>query len=591
VPHRHAPGRRSRGAARSLVLLGLAVLLPCLAVPSQADPALDTGPRMVAEWEPAVGSLVRWPLGIPMDLARELARDHVLYTLVESAGQENQARAAFGAAGIDLARVEFIRGELWSMWTRDWGPQAVFDASGELGYADPWFNGYPWVPGCIDAPTDAGTGAELAGRSGRGYEEDDALPAVVAAHLGRPHLPLSAYLTGGNVMTDGLGIAWSTSQMLAENAPYLDEATFRLRAAEVLGIADYRFTIAPETYGIQHIDCYAKLLDEETVLVKEVPAWHPEHQCCEEVAAAFAAAPTAYGRPYTVHRIFCDVYDGDAAAAYTNSLILDRKVLVPLFGIAADAQALDTYRAAMPGYEVLGFPDASWYDYDALHCRVMGIFDPGMLRLLHARLDSPQPAGAAVTVAAVVDDRSGAGLPAGEQRVLWRLAGEAAWNPVDLAPTAADSLAAQIPAQAPGAVVEYRLEAADASGRTASLPRGARPAAYAYATGTTVAAPAGPGVPSRPALALSAAPNPFNPRVILAIAHDLGGHRAPALAVTIHDLRGRCVRRLHDGPLPAGARLTWDGADDRGRALPSGVYLVLARGEGAQATARLVLQR
>jgi hypothetical protein len=378
--------------------------------------------------------------------------------------------------------------------------------------------------------------------------------------------------------------------MLAENAPYLDEATFRQRVADVLGLTDFRFTLDPEVYGIQHIDCYAKLLDEETVLVKQVPAWHPEHACCEEIAATFAASLTPYGRPYTVHRIFCPVYEDDHAAAYTNALILDRKVLVPLFGIPADQDALATYRAVMPGYEVVGFHHDGWYHYDALHCRVMGLFDPGMLRLLHARVDPVQPA-APVRIGAWIDDRCASGLPAGQQVLRWRRAGEAVWREVALDPAAADSFAAWIPAQPPGTTVQYRLEAAAASGRHASLPRGAAPAAYTYTVdGTTGVGPA--GAARGPAtLTVTAAPNPFNPRVVL----HLGGAGAdpggPALTVTIADLRGRRVRTLHTGPAPPGGRLVWDGADDRGRPLPSGVYLARVRGAGPPAVARLVLQR
>lgn len=37
----------------------------------------------------------------------------------------------------------------------------------------------------------------------------------------------------------------------------------------------------------------------------------------------------------------------------------------------------------MPGYEIIGFPWTSWYHYDALRCRVIGIADGEMLRLTH----------------------------------------------------------------------------------------------------------------------------------------------------------------------------------------------------------------
>ena len=44
--------------------------------------------RIVAEWEPALGTMIRWPLGIPSDLVVELASDDFLYVLVENNTRE-----------------------------------------------------------------------------------------------------------------------------------------------------------------------------------------------------------------------------------------------------------------------------------------------------------------------------------------------------------------------------------------------------------------------------------------------------------------------------------------------------------------------
>ena len=41
-------------------------------------------PRMAAEWEPAIGVLVTWPLSLPKNLIIEFAKDSKLYILVES---------------------------------------------------------------------------------------------------------------------------------------------------------------------------------------------------------------------------------------------------------------------------------------------------------------------------------------------------------------------------------------------------------------------------------------------------------------------------------------------------------------------------
>ena len=57
----------------------------------------------------------------------------------------------------------------------------------------------------------------------------------------------------------------------------------------------------------------------------------------------------------------------------------------------------------------------------------------------------------------------------------------------------------------------------------------------------------------------------------------LSASRGVALDVTVHDVRGRVVRRLHGGELSGGVTaLVWDGRDDRGRRVTSGVYFVRA---------------
>ncbi len=89
-------------------------------------------------------------------------------------------------------------------------------------------------------------------------------------------------------------------------------------------------------------------------------------------------------------------------------------------------------------------------------------------------------------------------------------------------------------------------------------------------------------------LALAVAPNPFNPRVTLSL--DLP--RAGQTRVTIHDLRGAHVRTLLDAVEPAGLRiLQWDGTDDAGRPLGSGVYLAQVTADIGATTAKLVLVR
>jgi hypothetical protein len=82
-------------------------------------------------------------------------------------------------------------------------------------------------------------------------------------------------------------------------------------------------------------------------------------------------------------------------------------------------------------------------------------------------------------------------------------------------------------------------------------------------------------------------PNPFNPQVTL----SFGLPRAVDAAVLeIFDVAGRRVRVISASSLPAGTgEFTWDGADDRGQRLPSGMYLARLSAGGEQSTQRLMM--
>lgn len=83
-------------------------------------------------------------------------------------------------------------------------------------------------------------------------------------------------------------------------------------------------------------------------------------------------------------------------------------------------------------------------------------------------------------------------------------------------------------------------------------------------------------------------PNPCNPNTV--IAFDLAAPSVVKLQVL--DVRGRLVRTLHSGPLHTGSRsVTWDGKDNEGHELASGIYLYyLETGETRQ-TRKMVLVR
>jgi hypothetical protein len=93
---------------------------------------------------------------------------------------------------------------------------------------------------------------------------------------------------------------------------------------------------------------------------------------------------------------------------------------------------------------------------------------------------------------------------------------------------------------------------------------------------------------SRPSHLGKPRPNPFNPRTTIPI--ELASTQR--LRILIYSLNGRRVRTLVDAIRPRGSsHVVWDGTDDRGRAVASGLYVLRMEAGGATMNRKLVLLR
>jgi M6 family metalloprotease-like protein len=83
-------------------------------------------------------------------------------------------------------------------------------------------------------------------------------------------------------------------------------------------------------------------------------------------------------------------------------------------------------------------------------------------------------------------------------------------------------------------------------------------------------------------------PNPFNP--VTTIRFEIP--REAAVQLAVFDVRGRRVTTLHQGPIQAGYHdATWEGRDDQGRAVASGMYVVRLTGPGFSDARKMLLAR
>lgn len=397
--------------------------------------APPTPVRACAEWERSTGVIIRYPLGIPVALVAEMSEDVMVTTIVASQSVKTQAISTYTAAGVNMANTDFLIAATNSYWTRDYGPWFIFDGTDQLAIVDHVYN--------------------------RPRPDDDLIPSRLGTFWGMSVYGMNLTHTGGNHMVDGLMRSMSSHLVYDENpglTPHQVDSIMMAYLGNEYAVQDY-----VESGGIHHIDCWAKFLDPTTILIKDVPTGDPSHVLLDQRAATLAQMISAWSRPYTIVRIFCPV-----GAAYTNSLILNDKVLVPIIGSTYDTTALRVYREAMPGYEVLPF-SGSWLDDDAIHCRAMGVPDRGMLYLQHTPLPTTGDTLHDYLVSVRIVPYSGAGLVADSLKLYYRAKTD--YQSVPLNPTAApDSFYAYIPAQKPGSEIAYYIKAADESGRVETHP-------------------------------------------------------------------------------------------------------------------------
>ncbi|MBN2038149.1 MAG: agmatine deiminase family protein [Chitinispirillaceae bacterium] len=394
--------------------------------------------RQSAEFEPMEGVLIRWALGLPVSCVKEMAEDVMIYCLV-TAENETSARTGFIDGGVNMDNVVFVNGRTDSYWTRDYGPWWVFDGNGEPGIVDFTYN--------------------------RDRPNDNNVPGLIGQEFGIPVYEMPLRLTGGNHMADGYGIAASCDLVWNENPQYTRgqiDSLYRV----YLGIDRFIVTEDINTDYIHHVDCFAKFLSPEVILIKQLPSSHENYDRAERVAAVYAAAVNSWGRPYTVVRI-----PTPNDEPYTNSLILNNKIFVPILRSETDtrdAAALAVYRQAMPGYEVHPVRH-SWESTDALHCRTRGIADRGMLRISHLPLAQAGTAGD-YPIRATIVAHSGEEIIPDSVLLYWKTGDDPSFTAIVMDMITASEYGEYIPAQSEGTTVHYYLHAADNSGRSENHP-------------------------------------------------------------------------------------------------------------------------
>jgi agmatine/peptidylarginine deiminase len=337
-------------------------------------PAQD--PRLPAEWEPQSGVMLTWPhpgtdwadrldrvLPVFAEIGAAVSQRQALLSVCRSVEFAAMARKRLLAAGADPARLLFAVADSDDSWARDHGPLTT------LGPAGPVLNDFKFN----------GWGGKFA--AGR----DDAISAALAAigsFAGAAFASRAMVLEGGAIESDGAGtlLATRASVVTATRNPGLDTAAVEARLGEFLGLdrflwLDHGDISGDDTDG--HIDTLARFADPQTILHATAPAGDPDHPGLAAMAAQLEGFRTRDGRPYRLVALpFPGVHrDADGRrlpATYANFLVINGAVLLPVYGVATDAEAVRVVGEAFPGREVVAIDCRPIIEQNgSLHCLTM----------------------------------------------------------------------------------------------------------------------------------------------------------------------------------------------------------------------------
>jgi agmatine deiminase len=232
-----------------------------------------------------------------------------------------------------LERVRFLPIPTDDIWVRDHGPIVGLNGEGQRVALGAIYDHLPQYP----------------------QTRDDAMPVRWSAHSGIPLRPVDLHNEGGNLISDGQGTLIMTDKVLPRN-PQFTRRTFEDYLHTMF---DYdKLILTPrlriETTG--HVDLLVKLADAETVLLSR-----PNHPVLRgrlgEAVDLFRRETNAHGQRYRVETlptpdIYWNWFVYPIRRSYTNALTVNGRVLVPVYGIASDDEALATYARVLPEYNI-----------------------------------------------------------------------------------------------------------------------------------------------------------------------------------------------------------------------------------------------
>jgi len=337
------------------------------------------------EFEKNDGLILKWNYNPALDstvarITSIVSADKLVWMLYDPANTVSltSVQQQLTAAGANLANVTFLQGTAESPWVCDYGPIVgyyVEDVTYNRHIADPQY--FPSQ-----------------------FPLADNIPFLLSSDLYFHYEAMPLNLEGGNILIDGTSRGFVGDRVLKQN-PAMNSSQIIQMLYSKLGLNNIVILPSLTVCGggeWGELGRLMKFVDPETVLVAQYPSSSPNYQLLENLASTLSQTVNDMGKNFQVVRLpISPNSDGGYAAdssgeirSYTSSIFLDNKILIPSYGTASDAIALNTYKQVMPGWQFFQIPAQILTSMHGSLSRLATVMpQQRQLRIRHSKIEGP----------------------------------------------------------------------------------------------------------------------------------------------------------------------------------------------------------
>lgn len=306
------------------------------------------------EFFPSKAVLIEWDFNqstwsLYSKLIEECSEIVQTILVVNNQAEENYITQNLLNDAVSLENIVFVHVPCERMWIRDHGPLSVNSSNGIV---------------FIDFDDYANSGL------------DENLPTNLANLWGLISYQLPYVVDGGNFMVDNYNTLFATSRLYSNN-PNVSKSIINQMFQDYMGITNIVTFKSQHNDYWGHIDMQIKLLDDTTFIISSVtPSAGANYDSLEANYLKLKSLTAPNGKPYRIEKIA----KADNWKSYVNSLILNNKVIVPVYDHYLDSHAISTYQQLLPNHHIVGINSNQIIGWEgAIHCITMQLFDDSII--------------------------------------------------------------------------------------------------------------------------------------------------------------------------------------------------------------------